>query len=75
MTKIGYVLPQYPLTTGNVFLDYQSRPKRTFCVPDGLDECDESLQYWLITKLLLLNNDGDNSLRLILTSRDQTSLR
>ena len=48
----------------------ERRPERVFCVLDGLDECDEHSQNWLVAKLLSLeNSDGKKGLRLIVTSR------
>jgi hypothetical protein len=53
------------------------RPGQTFCVLDGLDECDEDSRDWLTTKLLSLENNvgGANGLKLIMTSRELTKLR
>jgi hypothetical protein len=50
---------------------------QTFCVQDGLDECDEDSRDWLATKLLSLENNvgGANRLKLIMTSRELTKLR
>lgn len=49
---------------------------QTFCVLDGLDECDEDSRDWLVTKFLSLNDvSGENCLKLIITSRELTRLR
>jgi hypothetical protein len=54
----------------------ESRLERTFCILDGLDECDEDSQSWLVTKILSLKNDGGkNGLKLIVTSRELINLR
>jgi hypothetical protein len=48
----------------------ERRPERVFCVLDGLDECDEHSQNWLVAKLLSLENyNGKKSLKPIVTSR------
>jgi hypothetical protein len=54
----------------------ERRPERVFCVLDGLDECDDHSQNWLVAKLLSLKSpDGRNGLKLIVTNRELPKLR
>ena len=67
-----------PETLWSILVDLvtQVRPGRMFCVLDGLDECDEDSQRWLVGKLSTLPSGGyGDVLKVVLISRRMAGLK
>lgn len=76
--KLTDAILSSPETLWSILMDLvtQVRPGKMFCILDGLDECDEDSQRWLVGKLSTLPSGGyGDVLKIVLISRRMAGLK